>query len=60
MLASISAVFAFILPIPIMLYELFVGVIQATIFALLTMAFMAILTTPHNAEAHSRKEVSTQ
>src|SRR5207244_5527849 len=49
MLASISSVFAFILPIPVMAYEMFVGVIQATIFALLTLAFMAILTTSHNA-----------
>ncbi len=52
MLASLSAVFAFILPIPIIMYELFVGVIQATIFGLLTMAFMGIFTTPHGAEKH--------
>lgn len=51
MLASLSAVFAFILPIPIIFYELFVGVIQATIFALLTMAFMSIFTTPHGEHA---------
>jgi F-type H+-transporting ATPase subunit a len=47
MLASLSAVFAFVLPIPIIMYEMFVGVIQATIFGLLTMAFMGIFTTPH-------------
>jgi F-type H+-transporting ATPase subunit a len=52
MLASLSAVFAFLLPIPIIMYELFVGVIQATIFGLLTMAFMGIFTTPHGAEKH--------
>src|SRR5882724_775508 len=52
MLASLSAIFAFLLPIPIILYELFVGVIQATIFALLTMAFMGIFTTSHNADSH--------
>jgi len=38
---------AFLLPIPIIMYEFFVGAIQATIFALLTMAFMALFTTPH-------------
>ncbi len=48
MLASISSALAFIAPIPVMAYEMFVGVIQATIFALLTMAFMAIFTTSHN------------
>ena len=52
MLASLSAVSAFILPIPIIMYELFVGVIQATIFGLLTMAFMGIFTTPHGEKAH--------
>lgn len=51
-LSLLSTVFAFFLPIPVIFYELFVGTIQAIIFALLTMAFMAIFTTPHNAESH--------
>jgi F0F1-type ATP synthase membrane subunit a len=51
-LATLSAAIAFIVPIPIILYEFFVGAIQATIFALLTMAFMSIFTTPHGADAH--------
>ena len=46
-LGTLFAAFAFIVPIPVIMYELFVGVIQATIFALLTMAFMALFTTPH-------------
>lgn len=46
-LLTLSTAFAFVLPIPVILYEFFVGAIQATIFALLTMAFMAIFTTPH-------------
>lgn len=50
LLASISAVGAFLLPLPLIAYELAVGVIQAVIFGMLTMAFMSILTTPHNAE----------
>ncbi len=50
LLASISAVSAFLLPLPLIAYELAVGVIQAVIFGMLTMAFMSILTTPHNAE----------
>lgn len=52
MLASMSAFFAFFLPIPIIMYEMFVGVIQATIFGLLTMAFMGIFTTPHGEGKH--------
>jgi F-type H+-transporting ATPase subunit a len=52
MLASLGAAFAFFLPIPIIMYELFVGVVQAAIFGLLTMAFMGIFTTPHGSDAH--------
>lgn len=47
MLMSLGAAFAFLLPIPIIMYEMFVGVVQAAIFGLLTMAFMGIFTTPH-------------
>ena len=52
MLASLSAVSVFLLPIPLLMYELAVGIIQAVIFGMLTMAFMAILTTPHSTEKH--------
>jgi F-type H+-transporting ATPase subunit a len=50
MLLSATSVFAFLLPLPVLLYELFVGFVQAAIFALLTMAFMAIMTTSHKTE----------
>jgi len=48
MLASITAFFAYVLPIAVLFDELFVGFIQAAIFALLTMAFMSIFTTSHS------------
>jgi F-type H+-transporting ATPase subunit a len=48
MLGLLSSAIAFIAPIPLVLYEYFVAIIQAVIFALLTMAFMAIMTTSHN------------
>lgn len=51
-LGTISTVFAFIFPLPFLLLEVIVGVVQALVFSMLTMAFMAILTTPHHAEAH--------
>src|SRR4029077_9721772 len=50
LLSQLSSVFAFILPVPLMLYDMFVGLVQAAVFGLLTMAFMSILTTPHHAE----------
>lgn len=53
LLASASAFFAYLLPIPLVLYESFVAILQALIFALLTMAFMSIFTTAHNEmESH--------
>lgn len=51
-LGTLSKSVAFLAPIPIILYEIFVGGIQAAIFALLTMAFMAIFTTPHGEGSH--------
>lgn len=54
-LITISGMFAFIFPVPFLLLEFIVGFVQALVFAMLTMAFMAILTTPHHETA---REVS--
>lgn len=51
-LLTISTMFAFLFPIPFLLLEIIVGFVQAMVFSMLTMAFMAILTTPH----HEKKE----
>ena len=37
-------VFAFVIPVPIMLFELFVAVLQAGIFALLTLIYVKLAT----------------
>ena len=47
LLASMMAIFAYILPLPFMFLEVIVGLIQALIFALLTMVFMTIATESH-------------
>jgi len=47
-LTTISGMFAFFLPLPFMALEMIVGLVQALVFAMLTMAFMSILMTPHN------------
>lgn len=52
-LFTVSGIFAFLFPLPFMLLEIIVGFVQALVFSMLTMAFMAILTTPH----HEAKEV---
>ncbi len=45
LLASMMAISAFLLPIPFMFLELIVGIVQALVFAILTLAFMSIATT---------------
>jgi F-type H+-transporting ATPase subunit a len=49
LLASMMALFAFILPLPFIFLEILVGVIQALIFSILTLVYMSIATT---AEEH--------
>ncbi|MBI4079596.1 MAG: F0F1 ATP synthase subunit A [Candidatus Levybacteria bacterium] len=46
-LLTTSSMFAFLLPVPFMMLEVIVGLVQALVFSLLTMVFMAILMTPH-------------
>lgn len=55
-LVTVSTIFAFLFPLPFLMLEVIVGLIQALVFGMLTMAFMSILSTPHHEEA---KEVST-
>lgn len=42
----------FLLPVPLVIYEVAVGVIQGAIFALLTLFFIKIAITPHDGHAH--------
>lgn len=51
-LVTISSLFAYIAPIPFLLLESIVAIVQALVFAMLTMVFMSILITPHNSEEH--------
>jgi F-type H+-transporting ATPase subunit a len=49
LLASMMLLFAFFLPLPFMFLELIVGLVQALVFSILTLAFMSIAVT---AEEH--------
>ena len=49
-LLTVSTIFAFLFPLPFLMLEIIVGLVQALVFSMLTMAFMAILTTSHHAE----------
>ena len=46
-LLTVSSLFAFVFPLPFLLLEIIVGMVQALVFSMLTMVFMAILTTSH-------------
>src|SRR3972149_416497 len=46
-LGTVSTIFAFLFPLPFLMLEFVVGLVQALVFSMLTMAFMAILMTPH-------------
>ncbi len=50
LLASMSAIFAFVLPVPFLFLEVFVGLIQALIFALLTLVYFTIASQDHSEE----------
>ena len=50
-LSTVSSIFAFLFPLPFYMLEVVVGIVQALVFSMLTMAFMIILTTPHHEES---------
>ncbi|MFA5126732.1 MAG: FoF1 ATP synthase subunit a [Patescibacteria group bacterium] len=50
LLASISAILAFGLPLPFMFLEIIVGIIQALIFSVLTLVYFTIASTEHSEE----------
>mgnify|MGYP005842357681 CR=1 FL=1 len=52
LIAVLTFLVPLVLPMPIYGFELFVGFIQALVFALLTMAFLSIATTSHEGEHH--------
>ena len=59
LLASMAALFAYILPIPFMFLEVIVGIIQAFIFAMLTVVYFTIASQDHDEhheEDHHRVE----
>jgi F-type H+-transporting ATPase subunit a len=51
LLASMMALFAFILPLPFIFLEIIVGIIQALIFSMLTLVFITIATQDHAEES---------
>ncbi len=53
LISVISALVAALVPTPFMLLELLVGLIQATVFAMLTIVYLTVATAePHGSEEH--------
>ncbi len=48
-LHTISSLFAFLAPIPFLLLESIVSIVQALVFSILTLVFMSVLTKSHHA-----------
>ena len=61
LLASMGAIIAYILPTPFLLLEVLVGVIQAFIFAILTLVYYTISSMDHDEheeeKGHSKEEL---
>lgn len=52
LLLVLASLVPLIITIPFFMFEIFVGFIQAFVFAILTMAFIAIAVTPHGGDDH--------
>jgi len=56
LLTVMLGLFSFFLPIPFMFLEVLVGVIQATVFAMLTLAYLTVATEAHGHEEEEHHE----
>ncbi len=56
LITVIGSIMAFAMPLPFMLLEIIVGVVQATVFAMLSLVYVSILTDkPHGGDEHEPK-----
>lgn len=64
LLASMSAIMAFVLPVPFLFLEIAVGFIQALIFSILTLVYFTIASVNHDEDhehdAHSSETVPAE
>lgn len=51
-ITTVFGLFAFVFPLPFLMLETIVGIVQALVFSMLTMSFMVIMTTPHHIAEH--------
>lgn len=64
LITVLSSLVAFFVPLPFMALELIVGIVQATVFSMLTLVYLTIMTTaPHGSEheehaSHGEKQLA--
>jgi len=56
LLASMAAIIAYFVPVPFLFLEILVGVIQALIFAMLTLVYFTISAQDHSEHEGSHHE----
>lgn len=57
LITVLASIFAFVMPLPFMGLELIVGIVQASVFAMLSLVYLSILTDkPHGDEEHEEPE----
>ncbi len=52
LITVISSLISVAVPLPFMFLELIVGIIQATVFSMLTLVYLSMMTTKHEAHDH--------
>lgn len=57
LLASMAAIFAYVLPGPFLFLEIFIGLIQALIFSLLATVYFTIASQDHSEHEEHKKEM---
>jgi F-type H+-transporting ATPase subunit a len=53
LLLVVGTLVPFIVPLPFLLLEIFVGFVQALVFSMLTLVFLTGATAPHGGEEHA-------
>ncbi len=55
LLTVLASIVAYVVPLPFIALELLVGLIQATVFAMLVLTYITVATMPVHAHAHAAK-----
>jgi len=60
LLTVLASLIAYVVPLPFMLLEILVGLIQAVVFSMLTLVYLTIATTPIVSHDHEKHETHVE